>query len=139
MGRNSFEEIQVNIRIKLAALWTALMFFYIYGDYFKLYIPGEAGRLVAGDTNLNTPISLLAASILLAIPPLVIVASVMASAKVARATNIIFGFVFTGIMLLIAVTSIDLEWVAYVFYALVESAITLVIIWQAWTWPKATN
>lgn len=131
--------MSVNIRIKLVALWAALMFFYIYGDYFALYIPQEASKLVSGDTLLNSPLKLFAASVLLSIPPLVIIASVMASATLARILNIIFGVVFTAIMLLIAATSIAPEWAAYVFYALVESVITIVIVWQAWNWPKTNT
>ena len=62
------DKAQVNIRIKLAALWVAVMFFYIYGDYFSLYIPGYAGKLVAGDTLLDSPIKVFAASVLMSIP-----------------------------------------------------------------------
>jgi hypothetical protein len=32
-----FEDIRVHVRIKLFALWSSVMFFYIYGDYFELY------------------------------------------------------------------------------------------------------
>jgi len=136
MNTGVLDEAKVNIRVKLACLWVALMFLYVYGDYFALYIPGEAGKLVSGDTLLNNPFKVFAASILMAIPPLVIIACVMARPAVARILNIIFGFIFTAIMLMIAATSIDPEWAAYVFYAFVESAITLVIVWQAWNWPK---
>ena len=139
MSNSKLNEMSVNIRIKLVALWAALMFFYIYGDYFALYIPQEASKLVSGDTLLNSPLKLFAASVLLSIPPLVIIASVMASATLARILNIIFGVVFTAIMLLIAATSIAPEWAAYVFYALVESVITIVIVWQAWNWPKTNT
>ncbi len=139
MAYSSFEELRLNTRTKLVALWTALMFLYIYGDYFKLYIPGETNKLVTGNTLLDTPERLFAASVLLAIPPLVIIFSVMAPARVARVLNIIFGLVFTAIMLLIAVTSVDIEWASYVFYALLESIITIVIIRQAWSWPKINN
>jgi hypothetical protein len=60
------EPASVNIRIKLAALWTAVMFLYIYGDYFALYIPGEASNLVSGDVILNTPLKVFAAAVVLA-------------------------------------------------------------------------
>ncbi len=139
MRNIALAEMKVNIRIKLMALWSAVMFFYIYGDYFALYIPREAEKLVKGDVILNTPIKLLAASVLMALPPWVIIITAMAAASFARWMNIVFGIFFTAIMLLIAFTSIDPEWIAYVFYALVESCITLVIIWQAWHWPKSVG
>lgn len=139
MPHSIFDELKVNTRIKLAALWASVMFFYIYGDYFALYIPGQASKLVSGDTLLDTPIKVFAASVLMSLPPLVIIATVTARAAIARWANLIFGLIFTAIMLLIAVTSIPItaEVSAYVFYALIESCITVAIMWQAWRWPKA--
>lgn len=135
------DEQKVNTRIKLVALWAATMFFYIYGDYFALYIPGEASKLVDGKTLLNEPIKVFAASVLMSLPSLVIITTVMARAAIARWVNIVFGIIFTAIMVLIAVTSfpITAEVSAYVFYAVVESCITVVIIWQAWKWPKSMD
>lgn len=139
MSHSSLDDLKVNTRIKLVALWTAVMFCYVYGDYFALYIPGQAEELVSGDTLLNSPIKVFAASVLMALPPLVIIALVLANAQVARWLNIIFGFMFTAIMILIAVTSIPItpEISAYVFYALLESAMTIAIIWLARKWPKS--
>lgn len=139
MPAKSYDELKVNIRIRLVALWTALMFFYIYGDYFKLYIPDETGKLVSGDTLLDSPVKLFAASVLLALPPIVIILTVLAKASFARIVNIIFGLFFTAIMLLIAFTSLGEWWIAYVFYAIVESLITMIIVLQAWNWPKVNR
>jgi hypothetical protein len=135
------DKAHVNIRIKLAALWAAVMFFYIYGDFFALYIPGHASKLVAGDTLLNSPIKVFAASVLMSFPSLVIILTMMSAPALARWVNIIFGILFTAIMVLIAVTSIPVtpEIAAYVFYAVVESCITLVIVRLAWKWPRVTN
>jgi hypothetical protein len=58
--------------------------------------------------------------------------------KTGESTQYHFWSLFTAIMLLIAVTAspITAEISAYVFYAMLESTITSIIIWQAWTWPK---
>ena len=138
MNTAPLEDYKINVKIKLAALWTAAMFLYIYGDYFALYIPGQATKLVSGNTLLNSPVEIFAASVLMSLPPMVIIATVLASAKLARVLNLIFGSLFTAIMLLIAITAIPItpEVSAYVFYAMLESVITSIIIWQAWTWPK---
>ncbi|MFM8911449.1 MAG: DUF6326 family protein [Flammeovirgaceae bacterium] len=135
------EEAKVNIRVKLVAIWAAVMFFYIYGDYFALYIPGQAEKLVSGQTLLDGPLKVFAASVLMSLPSAVIVLTVLARAAVARWLNIIFGVIFTGIMLLIAITSIPVtaEVAAYVFYALVESVLTSYIALLAWRWPKSTT
>jgi Family of unknown function (DUF6326) len=141
MSNIPLDKAHVNIRIKLVALWAAVMFFYIYGDYFALYIPGQAGKLVTGDTLLNSPIKVFAASVLMSFPSLVIILTILSTPALARWVNIIFGIIFTGIMVLIAATSIPLtpEIAAYVFYAIVESCITLLIVWLAWKWPRVTK
>lgn len=139
MTSSNWNELNVNTRFQLAFLWTAVMFCYVYGDYFALYIPGHAEKLVHGDTLLNSPMKLFAASVLMAVPPLVIIASVMAQANLARVLNIVFGIVYTGIMLLIAISywPVPAEASAYVFYALLESVITMLIIRCAWKWLRA--
>ena len=30
------KDFQINVKIKLSALWVSLMFCYVYGDYFQL-------------------------------------------------------------------------------------------------------
>ncbi|MBK0380569.1 hypothetical protein [Mucilaginibacter segetis] len=44
-------DIKVNIKIKLAALWAALMFCYIYGDFFTLFVPGRIKGLMEGHSG----------------------------------------------------------------------------------------
>jgi hypothetical protein len=39
-----FEDIKVNIKIKLSALWTSVTLCYLYGDYFELYVPKKTHR-----------------------------------------------------------------------------------------------
>ena len=63
MNTAPLEDYKINVKIKLAALWTAAMFLYIYGDYFALYIPGQATKLVSGNTLLNSPVKIFAASV----------------------------------------------------------------------------
>ena len=48
-----FEDIRVHVRFKLFALWTSVMFCYIYGDYFELYQPGKLPAMLAGRTALG--------------------------------------------------------------------------------------
>ena len=135
---SNLQDVKVNLRLKLATLWTSVMFIYLYGDYFALYIPGQAGKLVSGETLLNSPVKVFAASVLMVIPPAVIIVSVFAKSYYAKLLNIIFGIIFSAIMLLIAVTSIPVtpEVSAYVFYAILESVITIAIVRLSWKWPK---
>ena len=68
-----FEDFTVNTRLKLTALWTSVMFCYLYGDYFELYVPQKLEGMINGNNLLDSPIKLLVAACLLTIPALMIV------------------------------------------------------------------
>lgn len=130
------KDATIDIKIKLAALWTSVTLCYLYGDYFELYVPQKVQGLISGDNMLDSPMKLLLAAVLLAIPAAMVFLSVLLKAGVSRWLNIVFGLFFTAIMLLIAAVSLS-PWKAfYVFLALVESIITIIIVWQAWHWPR---
>jgi hypothetical protein len=44
----AFVDIKIHVRFKLFALWSSVMFFYIYGDYFELHQPGKLQDMIAG-------------------------------------------------------------------------------------------
>lgn len=136
---NSFSDSPVNIRIKLAGLWTAVMLCYIYGDYFELYVPNKVAGLLDGNNLLNTPTNLLLATIMLSIPALLIFLTLVLKPQACRWLNIIWGLFFTALMLLIAATSLTAWRSFYVYLALVESILTALVVWYAWRWPRATS
>ena len=133
------ENQKVNIKIKLSALWTSVMFCYVYGDYFELYTPEKVDDLLNGANILDSPTKLLIASIVLAIPALMIAFSILLKPKINRLLNIVFGILFTLMMLLIAYSSLTAWYSFYVFLAILESIITALIVYYAWTWPKNTT
>lgn len=131
------EDFTINIRIKLSALWTSVMFCYIYGDYFELYVPEKVQGLLNGQNMLDTPIKLFIATFILTVPALMIFLSLMLSPKLTKWLNIGIGVFFTIFTFLVGISSIS-EWrLFYVFLSILESIITLTIIWQAWTWKKS--
>lgn len=131
-----FEDFKINVRLQLSALWASVMFLYIYGDYFELYVPGKAAGLLNGQNMLNTPYKLLFATISLALPSLMIFLSLMITPKWNRTLNISIGAFLTLFTLLVGASSLT-EWrMFYVMLALLESIITSIIIWKAWCWPK---
>lgn len=136
MHKNTFEDFKVNVRIKLSALWTSVMFCYIYGDYFELYVPQKAEGLLSGNNILDTPAKLFSATIMLTIPALMIFLSLVLKPGVCRILNIASGAFFTLLMLLIAASSLTQWRIFYVFLAIVESLITSLIIWYARGWQK---
>lgn len=139
INTSDFEDIKVNIKVKLSALWAAVTFYYIYGDYFELYVPNKLQGMINGSSMLNSPVKLFSASVLLAVPASMVFLSVILKSKINSRLNLIAGTFFTAIMLLIAVTSLS-EWKAfYVFYAIVESILTSVIVWLSWKWAKTKS
>lgn len=136
---NVLENFDVNIKIKLAFLWTATTFCYLYGDYFELYVPEKVDSLITGETGLDSPTVLLIASLLLAIPSIMIVISIFIRPKINRILNIIFGTFFTLITIFTAITSLTAWYSFYVFLGILESLITILIAWNAWKWPKQTD
>ncbi len=130
------EDFKVNLKIKISTLWVSVMFCYIYGDYFSLYVPKQIERFINGETLLDSPLKLFAASILMAVPALMVFLSIALKPKINKGLNIIFGTIYTAIMLLIALTSIAPWWTFSVFLAIVEIVLTSLIVWYAWRWPK---
>jgi Family of unknown function (DUF6326) len=134
-----FEDFKVNVRFKLSALWVSVTLCYFYGDYFELYVPHKVAGLLSGENMLNSPMKLFVASILLAIPALMVSLSIFLKPQIIRWLNIVFGVFFTAIMVLIALVSLKLWLTFYVFLAIVESVLTSLIVWYAWRWEKVSK
>ena len=129
------EDIEINIKLKLTALWTALMFLYIYVDYFHLYMPGSIADILAGKMFVFdiTQVALLAGLALVTIPALMIFLSVALTAKANRLTNIIMATVY------IPITLFNLAgeaWMHMLFGAFVEVVLLCMIICYSWKWPR---
>ncbi len=130
------KDFEINVKMKLAALWIAATFCYLYGDYFELYTPEKVESLISGDHVLNSPMILFIASLIMVIPPLMVVASLFLKPKPNKWLNLVFGSIFTIMMLLIAFGSLTPWYSFYVFLAIIESILTALIVWNAFKWPK---
>lgn len=133
------ENPKVNIKIKLASLWASVTLCYLYGDYFELYTPDKVSSLISGDTVMDNPITLLIAAIVLAIPSLMVCLSILLNSKVNRILNVVFGSIFTIMMVVIGIMSTNEWYLFYVFLAFLESILTGLIFWYAWQWPKVNS
>jgi Family of unknown function (DUF6326) len=131
---SAFEDFKVHVRFKLFALWSSVMFFYIYGDYFELYQPGKLQEIIAGTMPFGaiSQGALLGMAAVMIIPSLMPFLSVVLPAGASRWMNIVFGAVYSVIMMLV----IRGGWHYYVLFGLIEITLTVLIIWYAWTWPK---
>ncbi len=129
------DDIEVNPKIKLAALWTSVMFCYIYADYFGLFAPGVLWKMNQGQIpplGRATDTVLIGVSLMMAIPALMIFLSVALRAPVNRALNILFGLVYTGIIMFTMRGGPK----HFLFYGVIEIALTLLVVYYAWTWPR---
>ena len=130
----AFDDVKVNVRFKLAALWSSVMFFYIYGDYFELYQPGKLQNMLAGNTVFGTVSQkiVLGMSVMMITPAMLPFLSLVLPARVNRWLNIVAGALYTAIMIL----AIRGSWHFYIMFGLIEVTLTALVIWYAWTWPK---
>lgn len=131
----ALEDLRVPIRLKLSSLWTSLMFCYVYGDYFGLYQPGKLQGMLNGRGPLG-PINqgdLVATSILLAIPGLMVFLSLAMPARLMRWTSIVLGLFYAAVMLV----TMPGAWWFYIVLGCIEIALSLLIVWSAWTWPRS--
>lgn len=131
-----YQDAVINIKQLLPAMWTSVMFLYIYGDYFELYVPQKVAGLLNGQHLLNTPNKLFCAAIILAIPSIMIFLSLILKPRRSRMLNIAVGTFFTLFTLIVGFLSFT-EWrMFYVTLSFTESILTAMIVWKAWHWPQ---
>ncbi|MGY3039152.1 hypothetical protein ACVWWQ_000739 [Rhodanobacter sp. TND4EL1] len=134
MKTDVLHDIKVHVRFKLSALWAALMFCYIYGDYFGLYVPGQLQGMLdgAGPIGPVSEASLVATALLLAVPGVMVFLSLVLSPRFCRWLNIVLGVFYTVIMLL----TMPGAWWFYLMLGVIEVALSLLIVVYAWRWPR---
>lgn len=134
MARGTLENHPIPVRIKLAALWAALMACFIYGDYFELYQPGKLSAMMSGRTAVG-PVSeglLLGFAVLLSVPALMIFLSLILHPVVCRWVNILLGLFYGAIMAM----AIQGSWKFYIYLGVVEIVLCLAVVWLAARWPR---
>ncbi|GAB3335495.1 DUF6326 family protein [Marivirga atlantica] len=131
------KELTYDRRIILSTLWIFVSLNYLYCDVISLMSAELLNALltgVAGGIEMNEQ-TLLAAGIIMEVSIAMVLLSRVLKYKSNRITNIIAGILKTLIMvgtLLMGVPSLH-----YMFFATIEIATTLFIIWYAWTWKQA--
>jgi hypothetical protein len=136
--QSGLKEMKVSTQLKLASLWTSLMFLYIYVDYFHLYMPGKLADIQNGRVYVFdiTPVFLSVALVSLTISAFMIFLSVVLPAAINRNLNMIIATVY------IPYTLYNLAgeaWIHMIFGAIVEVILLGLIIWYAWKWPCVEN
>jgi hypothetical protein len=137
MASMVLDDVRIHVRFKLSALWTAIMFCYVYGDFWGLYRPGNLKDILEGMGPLGPTSqgSLLAVSVLLAVPAVMIFLSLVLPPRAARWLNLAVGAALTAIV----IVTLPGAWAFYVFMSLVEVALQVAVIGYAWRWPRREN
>lgn len=129
------EDVKISVKIKLSALWAALMLLYIYADILSLYRPGQLAKTMAGQMGPFpvTQVSLLVMAILMIIPAVMVFLSLVLTPRTSCWVNIILGVLYT----LVNISNLVGEtWAYYISSGVVEVLVTLLIVWTAARWLK---
>jgi hypothetical protein len=122
---------EMDTKVLLSTLWIVVFGNMVYADVLSLFIPGVHDELAefAG----GTPIALLmlAGAVIIEIPIAMIILSRVLRYRANRWVNIIAAAI--SIVLVIAGGE---AYPHYVFLSAIEVVCMLVIIWNAWKWPK---
>lgn len=138
---SNLEERKVNVKVKLALLWVALMFFYIYNDIFSLFQPGHVRDLVEGQLEgvKFTQSLLFGAAILMAFPSFMVLLTLTLKARANRMVNIIAGIFHILVLLGTQFVGEGETWFYWRFYEIMEALFLVFIIWIAWNWPTSES
>jgi hypothetical protein len=137
-ARTGYEPAPVPVRLKIAGLWTAMLFVFAYVDVFSLYRADvradlEAGRL--GGFAVGQAF-LLVTTVYVVVPALMVFLSLVLPARAARIANLVLAGAYA---LTIAASAIGEGNGYYLFGSAVEVALLAGIAVYAWTWPKAPD
>jgi hypothetical protein len=128
-------DFKLHTKLKLSLLWASTVFCYLYCDYFELYVPGKLDGMLQGNGLFGTVTqgALVATSVLLAIPSVLVFLSSALNPRPSQVLNVTFGIIYT---LLMALLAFQADWYFYKFFATLETLLTALVVWYAWTWPK---
>ncbi len=129
-----FEPFIPNVRTKISALWTSMLFVFVYVDYYSLYRPDFRAAIEAGEIAGFTidQSFLLGTTIYVAIASLMVFATLVLRPRLNRIVNI-------GLSILYALTIVAGaigEWSYYILGSAIEVGLLAAIVYHAWTWPK---
>lgn len=131
-----YQDYWINPRIKIAALWTSMLFIFAYVDLFGLFRRDvradiEAGKIAGFTIGQGY---LLGVTIYVLVPSLMVFLSLVLSVRVTRMANIVLAALYAVTIVGSAVG----EWNYFILGSLTEAAVLAGVVYYAWTWPKAT-
>lgn len=138
MTTADYQDSWINPRVKIAALWTAMLFVFVYVDLFSLYRADvradiEAGKMFAFTIGQGF---LLGVTIYVLLPSLMVFLSLALPVRVSRMANIALAVLYA---VTVAGSAIGESNYYYILGSLSEAVLLAGVAYYAWTWPKATD
>ncbi len=130
-------DAKIDVKMKLAILWAALVLCYAYADIISFFQPGIVEELLTGEIA-GIEMSqgfLLSMSVLMTVPILMTVLSLLLKAMVNRLVNIIVGVFHACVLATTMLVPAD-TWAYYAYFMTVEAVLIGMIVWHAWKWPE---
>jgi hypothetical protein len=132
------EDVKIDVKVKLSALWVALVLLYIYADVRAFYEPGVIEQIILGEfeVGIQTSLAVWIGLITMTPPSVMVFLSLILRARANRWANIILGVFYTALTL-ITQFGIAMDTTAnFLVSGIVEVVLTALIVWYAWKWPK---
>lgn len=127
----------VDTRLKIAALWIAMLFIFAYVDLFSLYRPDvradlEAGRLFAFNVSQTF---LFFTTLYIVLPSLLIYLTLVMPRGINRVLNVVLAAVYAVTIVGSAVG----EWGYFVLGSAAEVVLLGTVVYHAWTWRETAG
>lgn len=127
--KQPLEHWRVPVQLKLAALWTSVMFCYIYNDYFSMYIPGTLKSMLDGPATQGMLLGYMGMTVGACLMPAL---SLLLKPVLSRWFNIVLGLAYTAILIFLMPGT----WLFYQAMTVIEVVLQLLAVWYAWRWPR---
>jgi Family of unknown function (DUF6326) len=120
----------MDIKEKISTLWIVVMMNMIFADICSFMLPGSLSDIMAGNTSIEiTQEIMLVFAFMLEIPIAMIFLARVLKPRANRWTNII-----ASVVTIVYVIGGGSAYLHYYFFATIEIACMLIIIWTSWKW-----
>lgn len=124
-------DVPIDTRLKISALWIAMLFIFAYVDIFSLFKPGmlddiQSGTIYKFDI---TQTFLFLTTLFIVIPSLMVFFTLVMPRRINRMTNIVLAAVYA----VICVGNSIGEWNYYIFASILEGLLLVGVIYYART------
>jgi Family of unknown function (DUF6326) len=132
---NNLQELNVNTRIVIAFLWTAMLFIFAYVDIFGFFRADVLQNALSGKVFIfeANQIFFLLTTFYVVIPSLMVFLTLVLKANIAKITNIIFPLLY---IVTIVGAMVGETWWYFILGSVLEIILLIVIIMYAWKWPR---